>query len=88
MASIRIYTTTTCGYCYAAKELLRKKGLRFEEIDVSDDDEKRAWLRAATGRRTVPQIFIDERPIGGYTDLDRADRSGELERMLAPSLAP
>lgn len=83
MASVRIYTTTYCGYCYAAKELLRERGIAFEEIDVTGDDHKRAWLREATGRHTVPQIFIDDRPIGGYTALERLDRSGELSRLLA-----
>jgi glutaredoxin 3 len=83
MVRIRIYTTRTCGYCYAAKRLLAQKGIPFEEIDVTGYDAQRAWLRAATGRRTVPQVFIDDRPIGGYTDLDHLDRSGELDRLLA-----
>jgi glutaredoxin 3 len=85
MDKIRIYTTTTCGYCYAAKELLRQKGLQYEEIDVTGDEKQRAWLRTATGQRTVPQIFIGERSLGGYTALDRLDRSGELDRMLKDS---
>ena len=68
-ARIVVYTTRLCGYCVAAKRLLERESLPFEEVDVSMDREKRAWLVQATGRRTVPQIFINEVPIGGYTEL-------------------
>lgn len=83
MSTVRIYTTRTCGYCYAAKDLLEQKRVPFEEIDVSNDPEKRAWLRDATGRHTVPQIFIDGRAIGGFTDLERLEQTGELDRLLS-----
>lgn len=66
---IEMYTTTYCNYCKMAKTLLKEKGLPFTEIDVTGDDEKRNWLVETTGRKTVPQIFIDGKPIGGYTDL-------------------
>lgn len=82
MANVRIYTTPICPYCVAAISLLRSKGVPFENVDVSGDREKRAWLAKVTGRTTVPQIFIDERPIGGYTDMAALEDEGELDRLL------
>jgi glutaredoxin 3 len=79
---VRIYTTDYCGFCRKAKELLTKRQIPFREIDVTGDDAQREWLVDATGRRTVPQIFIGEEPIGGYTDLAALDRSGELPKKL------
>ncbi len=67
---IKIYTTTSCPYCHAAKALLQRKGLNFEEIDVSDDDDFDA-LVARTGMKTVPQIFFDDRLIGGFQELTK-----------------
>ena len=64
-----VYTTSYCGYCRAAKKLLAERGITFEEVDVTTDDEKRRWLVAQTGRQTVPQIFWDGEAIGGYMDL-------------------
>ena len=64
-----VYSTTYCGYCVRAKMLLNRKGIAFTEMDVTDDDAKRAWLVTTTGRRTVPQIFIDDKPIGGFDEL-------------------
>ena len=83
MSAVRIYTTTYCGYCYAAKRLLDDKGVAYEEIDVTGDHAKRVWLAQASGRRTVPQIFIGERPVGGFTDIRALDRRGELDRLIA-----
>lgn len=83
MAPVRIYTTRVCPFCYAAKELLEAKGIAYEEIDVTGDAETRAWLRQATGQRTVPQVFIGERACGGFTDVRALDRRGELDRLLA-----
>jgi glutaredoxin 3 len=80
---VTVYTTTNCGYCTQAKNLLKKRAIPFEEIDVSNDDEKRAWLVKVSGRRTVPQIFIGEDPIGGSDDLHALDKSGELAKRLA-----
>ncbi|HVK76657.1 MAG TPA: glutaredoxin 3 [Kofleriaceae bacterium] len=89
MARIAIYTTSYCGYCWSALRLLEKKGLAFDKHDVTGDAATRRWLIEATGRRTVPQVFIDGRAIGGYTDLAALDRSGELDRLLAaPPPAP
>ncbi len=82
MADVKVYVTDYCPYCTRAKGLLRRKGVAFTEIDVSDDDATRRWLVETTGRRTVPQIFIDGRPVGGSDDLHALDRSGELDRLL------
>jgi glutaredoxin 3 len=83
LRAVTIYTTDYCAYCIRAKHLLTKRDIAFREIDVTEDDEKRAWLVETTGRRTVPQIFIGEEPIGGYTELAALDRSGELLAKLA-----
>jgi len=82
MATVRIYTRAWCGYCTAALSLLRRKGVAFDEIDVGGKPEMRRWLVQTTGRTTVPQIFINGTPIGGYTDLRALDERGELDRML------
>ena len=82
-ASVRIYTRRGCGYCDAALDLLRAKGIAFDEVDATGDQTVRRWLADVTGQATVPQIFIDGRSIGGYTELAGLDRRGELDRMLA-----
>ena len=78
-AKIVIYTTRTCGYCYAAKRTLENEGLEYVEIDVSTNPTKRQWLIQMTGQRTVPQVFVDDVSIGGYTELRAALRSGGLD---------
>jgi len=84
MARIILYTTDFCGYCRAAKQLLIRKGLDFEEVNVGADQDLRIeMVRRAGGRRTVPQIFIDDTPIGGYHELVRLDREGRLDVLLA-----
>lgn len=84
MASIvKLYTREYCGYCDAARSLLDGKKVEYEDIDCSGDDQKRAWLRAATGQSTVPQIFIHEKSIGGFTELRALDRAGQLEKLIA-----
>ncbi len=80
---VRIYTTTYCPYCTAAKRLLDAKKVAYEEIDVTDDDAARAELVRRTGRRTVPQIFIGDKSVGGFDDIAALERSGELDRLLA-----
>ena len=87
MALVKIFTTPWCGYCHAAVRLLRDKGVAFEQIDV-DHPKARRWLREVSGRSTVPQIFIDGRPIGGFTDLRALDERGELDRWLAGTDPP
>jgi glutaredoxin 3 len=82
---VKIYTRAGCGYCTAAIDLLEAKGIAYEEIDLTGNTEGRRWLAEASGRSTVPQIFIDGRPIGGYTDLHDLDIAGELDAMLAGS---
>jgi glutaredoxin 3 len=81
MARIRVYTTQWCGYCVRAKALLDSKGLAYEEINVDDDPHFRQTLLELTGGWTVPQIVIDGRPIGGYTELWALDKRGELEQL-------
>ena len=79
---VRIYTTRTCPYCVRAKRLLQKKSVPYQEIDVSWDDEARLRLMQATGRRTVPQIFIGEKHVGGSDDLHALEERGELDGLL------
>ena len=85
MAKVVIYTTSYCPYCFGAKALLRSKHVEFEEIDVTDDPAQRAEMERLSARRTVPQIFIDAHPIGGYDDARRLDAIGELDRLLGRS---
>jgi len=82
MAKVIIYTTNWCPYCNAAKALLRSKAVQFEEFDVTDDPEKRMEMERLSRRRTVPQIFIDGRAIGGYDDARMLDVVGELDKLL------
>jgi glutaredoxin 3 len=83
MARIEIYTTPTCPYCHAAKSLLNEKGADYEEIIVLDPSLREAMTQRAHGRRTVPQIFIDDAHIGGYDDMAALDRRGGLDPLLA-----
>ena len=83
MANITIYTTRTCGFCYAAKSLLTKKGLSFDEIDVSADPAERQRMMLRTnGRRSVPQIFIGETHVGGNEELYELERRGGLDQLV------
>ena len=75
---IKIYTKAYCSYCYAAKNLLVKRGLAFEEINLSGNSTAEQEMRDLTGRTTVPQILINGTPVGGYTDLIELDRAGNL----------
>ena len=78
-----MYTTRWCGYCVRAKALLDSRGLEFDEVSLDDDPAFRQRLFDLTGSWTVPQIVIDDRPIGGYTELWRFDREGRLDELLA-----
>ena len=84
MASIEVYTTPYCPYCVSAKELLRRKGVGFTEINVAGDRELRAkMVERAGGRMTVPQIFIGDTHVGGCDDLHALDDAGGLDPLLA-----
>ncbi len=82
MPPITIYTTPICPYCAMAKRLLAKKGAAYVEIDISRDAAARATMMTKSGRRTVPQIWIGERHIGGSDDLHDLDRAGQLDALL------
>jgi len=83
MPKVEIYTTPICPYCYAAKALLDKKGVAFEEITVLDPALREAMTQRAHGRRTVPQIFVGDTHVGGYDDMAALDREGGLDPLLA-----
>ena len=86
MANTTIYTTRTSSYCYAAKSLLAKKGVIYDEIDVSGDAAARqSMMIRAKGRRSVPQIFIGETHVGGSEDLHELERRGGLDPLLTAS---
>jgi glutaredoxin 3 len=82
MARIQMYTTQWCGYCVRAKALLEGRDLAYEEISLDDDPAFRRKLVDLTGNWTVPQILIDGRPIGGYTELYELERNGRLDELL------
>jgi glutaredoxin 3 len=83
MAKVEIYTKIFCGYCTRAKRLLESKGVAYEEYDISLGGPKRAeMLQRAPGRMTVPQIFIDDRHVGGCDDLLELERNARLDPLL------
>ena len=82
MAQVVIYTTNYCPYCTGAKSLLRSKNVEFDEIDITHDPARRAEMERLSQSWTVPQIFIDGQPIGGYEDARQLDATGELDRLL------
>jgi glutaredoxin 3 len=82
MTEIIMYTTARCPYCVRAKELLTARGLSYKEMRVDNDEELRQDMMQKSGRRTVPQIFINGQSIGGYDDLYELDRTGKLAAML------
>lgn len=83
MATVVIYTTQYCPYCTQAKALLKHKGVAFQEVDVGEDAARRDQMIEESGRRTVPQIFIDGDPIGGFDELRALDEEGKLDTLLA-----
>lgn len=84
MAKVVMYATAVCPYCVRAEQLLRRKGVtEIEKIRIDLDSAQRDHMMEITGRRTVPQIFIGERHIGGCDDLYALDHAGELEPLLA-----
>ena len=83
MKKVTIYTGPICNFCSAAKHLLSKKKISYEEIDIGNDDKKREeMLKKSNGAKTVPQIFIGEKHIGGYVELKALENEGELDTLL------
>jgi len=82
---VKLYTTPSCPFCLRAKRLLEARGIPFEEVDVGGDDALREEIMQRTGRRTVPQIFIDERSIGGFEELAALDAAGKLAELHEPA---
>ena len=83
MKKITIYTADYCGFCHAAKALLTRKGVPFDDIDVTHDVTARQDVAQRSGQSTVPQIFIGDESIGGFTELQILEISGELDDLLA-----
>jgi glutaredoxin 3 len=82
MAKVEIYSSMFCGFCHRAKQLLKQRGIAFTEIDVGGDEKRRAeMIERAGGRRSVPQIFIDDRHVGGCEELYALDRQGGLAAL-------
>lgn len=83
MKTVELYTTPICGYCAAAKRLLKQKGVSYSEINVMLSPERREeMIQRANGGRTVPQIFIGDQHIGGFDDMNALDRAGKLDPLL------
>lgn len=80
---VEVYSAAYCGYCLRAKQLLERKGIKYIEIPIDLDANKRTEMIDRTGRRTVPQIIIDDQAIGGFDDLWALDQSGQLDKILA-----
>ena len=82
MTEVTLYSTRICGFCVRAKTLLEAKGVPFVEIRVDGDDQARVALAARTGQRTVPQIFVGEVYVGGFSELVALERAGALDALL------
>lgn len=87
-AAVTLYGTRACPYCVAARRLLARKGVAVEDIAVDGDAVRRAEMTARAGRRTVPQIWVGERHVGGFDELAALDRDGELDALLASTAPP
>ena len=86
MKKVVIYTGTMCNFCSAAKHLLNKKKVSYEEINIGYDEKKRdEMLKKSNGAKTIPQIFIEEKHIGGYVELKALETKGELDSLLGIS---
>jgi glutaredoxin 3 len=83
MSRVTVYTTEPCGFCRTAKALLAARRIPYEEINLAKDPSGRAKLAELTGMMTFPQVVIDGKPIGGFQELARADRAGELRDLAA-----
>lgn len=85
MAEVIVYSSAHCPYCTMAKQLLDRKGVSYQEIRVDLNPEKRQEMMAKSKQRTVPQIFINNKAVGGYTDMVALERAKKLDDMLAQS---
>ena len=85
MAKIEVYSTARCPYCVMAKQFLERKGLKYKEIRIDADPAKRQEMMQKSRQRTVPQVFINDEAVGGYTDLLALERSQRLDKLLAQS---
>lgn len=83
MSAVRIYGNSTCAYCGAARMLLAGKGVTFDDINVATNPDKRSEMEQLSGRRSVPQIFVGDKHVGGFDELCELDKSGELDQLLA-----
>jgi glutaredoxin 3 len=83
MKSVKVYSADWCPYCVRAKRLLEEKSVPFQEINVDKEPGAREAITKQTGHKTIPQIFIGEKFIGGFSELSALNSSGELDRMLA-----
>jgi len=83
MNQIKILTSPTCGYCHAAKDLLQREGIVYQEVDAFKDHEQAQQMLLQSGQRTVPQIFINEKPIGGFTELSALLNQTEIDLTTA-----
>lgn len=84
-AGILMYTTGWCPFCMRAKALLERKGFKYHEINVEDDPALREEMQKRSGRRTVPQIFVGDRHVGGFDELSALERAGELDPLVDQS---
>ncbi len=82
MKRVEIYSQPGCSYCQQAKDLLKARGIAYQEQDVSQDEELAIEMVRRTGGRTLPQILISNRPIGGFAELRQLDSSQELDKLL------
>ncbi len=83
---VTMLTSPTCGYCHAAKNLLQQQGITYEEVDLIKDGEQAQHLLIQSGQRTIPQIFVNETPIGGFTELSKLIRDDKFDLTVSKSL--
>ena len=82
MPKVTVYTKENCPFCVRAKRLLDAKGVAYQEVRVEGRDDLRTWLAETSGQKTVPQVFVGDRPLGGFSDIDALDREGKLDPIL------
>ncbi len=82
-AKVTVYTTSVCPFCIRAKDLLGRKKVAFDDVNVETRPDLRAWLVERSRQRTVPQVFVNGEPLGGFTDIAALDKAGKLDPLLA-----